>query len=353
MTALLGFFLVRSGVISSVHSFAADPTRGTAMLIIIFIVASVAMISFGKKYTEMKFVTEDQIFTVSREAAILIQVVLLLAMAATVLLGIFYPMMLEVFAKKRISVGEPYFNAVFVPIALAMSALMIFIPVVKWQREFLRNVIKKSGLSFIVACIIAMYVEVKYPQDVSFGIIAGVVIFSWLIILAAEVILRKLITKDKISKGFVAMIISHAAFGILGLAITLNAAFQKDTQLVMKMKDKKEFEGISLELSATEIDKGKNFLSQKADFVVNGDVTVTPENRIYFPDLTKTHEADIDGGLLRDVYVVMGQTEQVEGKENEYLFPTRIYIKPYMFFIWFSVLMIAFGGFIALLPKKK
>lgn len=349
MCSLLGFFLVRSGLLSSVHTFASDPLRGSVMLIIIFIIAAVAMISFGKKCATMRFKTEDQIHYISREAGILIQVVLLMAMAATIFLGIFYPIVLELFLKERIGIGEPYFNSVFVPITFGMMTVMIFVPILKWQRERIRTVLRKSIISFMLSACFVMYMEVAY-KEVSNKIGVGLFLSAWIILLGVEVVLKKLITKDKLSKSFVAMIISHAAFGGLVMGITLNAAFSSDTQVVMKLKDKTEFEGLNIQAQTSVVNQSKNFISQQVSFDVNGKI-LKPENRIYFPDLTKTHEADIDYGFAKDVYVVMGQSEEV--KKGEYVFPTRIYIKSFMFVIWFSVVCMAFGGFLALLPKKK
>jgi cytochrome c-type biogenesis protein CcmF len=356
LSSLLGFFLVRSGILSSVHSFASDPTRGIMMLAVIFVISSYAMIRLGKGFMEMDPQTEGQTDFISREVAILFQMIILMAMAATILLGVMYPMLLEIFFESRISVGEPYFNAVFVPIALGLIILMVFAPILKWQREKGLTVLKKSLLSFVASAAIAIFVKNKYADEVSVFAAFSIFACSWLAISAIEIISRRALAKEKISKGFASMIISHAAFGLLGLAITLVVTFESDRQLAIEKGGSISIEKYSLKLNSSEIIKGKNYLAQKTDFTLSeGDkeiATLSPENRIYFPELTKTHETSVDYGILRDVYVVLGQTEQ-DKNDGDYLFPTRVYFKPFIFFIWFSVVMMAFGGFLAMLPKKK
>lgn len=355
MSSLLGFFLVRSGVLSSVHTFAADPTRGTIMLAILFSIVAYSFTLFGIRYGQIKFIPEGQMFGVSREVGILFQVVLLIAMTFTILLGIFYPLILEMFFKKRISVGEPYFNMIFIPISLAFILLAVFAPILKWQREKLSTVIKKSLFSFVLSTGFAVYLITYYPLEVSAHLAFSAFACAWLAISAPEVIIRRLLKKEKVSKGFTSMIISHAAFGLLGLAITLKVSFETDNQFVFREGDTKEFAGYNLKLDSSEVNKGANYFSQKAKFSMkeNGGEAkkFSPENRIYFPDLTKTHEADIGSSILKDVYVVLGQTEQES--ENSFAFPTRVYVKPFIFFIWFSVVMMAFGGLLAMLPKRK
>jgi cytochrome c-type biogenesis protein CcmF len=362
MSALLGFFLVRSGVLSSVHTFASDPTRGTIMLAILFSIAAYSFTLFGKRYAQIKFIPEGQIFPVSREVGILFQTILLIVMTITILLGIFYPLVLEMFFQKRISVGEPYFNAVFIPISLAFILLAVFAPILKWQREKLSVVIKKSLFSFVLSAGLAVYLKLTYPQEMAFHLAFAVFASAWLAISAPEIIIRRLINKEKVSKGFASMIISHAAFGLLALAITLKVSFEIDTQIVFREGDTKEFADYKITLNSSEIYRGANYITQKPEFSVskNGEDigNFSPENRIYFPDLTKTHEADIGFSVLRDLYIVLGQTELEkqdleEGKKEQYAFPTRVYIKPFIFFIWFSVLLMAFGGFLAMLPNKK
>lgn len=363
MSSLLGFFLVRSGVLSSVHTFASDPTRGTIMLAILFSIAAYSFTLFGKRYTQIKFIPEGQMFAVSREVGILFQTILLMAMAITILLGIFYPLILEMFFQKRISVGEPYFNAVFIPISLAFIILAVFAPILKWQREKLSVVIKKSLFSLVLALALAIYLKISYPQEMAFHLAFAVFACAWLAISATEIIIRRLMKREKVSKGFASMIISHTAFGLLGLAITLKVSFETDTQFVFREGDTKEFADYKVTLNSSEIYRGANYITQKPNFLVEkkGEKIgiFSPENRIYFPDLTKTHEADIGFSIWRDLYIVLGQTElektsiDKEQPQESYAFPTRIYIKPFIFFIWFSVLLMAFGGFLAMLPKKK
>ncbi len=361
LCGLLGFFLVRSGILSSVHSFASDPTRGIFMLAVISIIAFYSMIIFGKKLFEVKYITEGQTFFLSREIGILIMITFLLSAALAIMLGIFYPMITELFFKERISVGEPYFNMIVVPITLVLMVIMVFAPILKWQRESMRNLFKRSLPSLIMAAFAIALLRYFSKEHISPFLYFAIFSSAWLFISAVQIILLRALKREKISKGFTAMIIAHAAFGLLGLSITLNSIYTQDEQKVMLPGQNEEVAGYKLKFNDTQIIKGKNYLAQKGDFTLSdnkGEVAnLSPESRIYLPLLTRTYEADIHYTLLSDFYLVLGKSETLpadkKGKNGQEAFPVRIYIRPFMFFIWFSILAMAFGGFLAMLPKKK
>jgi cytochrome c biogenesis factor len=318
---------------------------------------------------------------VSREIAILMQVILLFAMSASILLGIFYPLFMEIFFKRTISVGEPYFNSVFIPISLAFALLAIFAPFLKWQNERMKNVLKKSYPSLLISLAFLLYLNFKYQGQFSLFLNISNFIFLWLLISGIEVVLRKYFKKEKLSKGFLAMIIAHSAFGLLGLSITLKVSLEKQTIFTMHEGDKENFEGFTIRLEKSEILKSSNYLAQRATFLINNNVYLYPENRIYFPGIVNTYENDIHSTIGRDFYIVMGQPELQKKEINEltskkipyiksprekakkelaknsdediYIFPVRIYIKPFITFIWLSVVIMAFGAFLGMLPKKK
>jgi len=374
LTALLGFFLVRSGILTSVHSFASDPTRGLVMLGIVFVISSYAMILYGKCLTELKFIPEGRMDFISREFGILLQIVLLAGMGITIMRGIIYPLVLDMFFDTKISVGEPYFNLTFIPISFMFIFLAVFAPILKWQKERLSTVVKKSFPSFVVSAVITIYLRIKFPDNISPIITISIFLCLWLFLSCVGLTITRMVKREKISKSFVSMMMAHGAFGLLGLAITLNIAFAEDTERLMKPGDKINFGGYDFTLRSSSIRKDSNFIAQTAKFEVakeNSIIALYPENRIYFPSFTKTHEADVHYGVMEDIYINIGESERSpdakhkkvkaamednqQGGYNsaEYAFPSRIYIKPFMFFIWFSVLVMAFGGFIAMLPKKK
>ncbi len=354
LAALAGFFMVRSGILSSVHSFAADPTRGIVMLAIVFAISAYALILFGKNFLELKPNILENFGILSRQALVIGNVIFMLALAFTIKLGVIYPITLSVFNIADISVGEPYFNKVFVPISIVLVFIMIFTPFIKWQNEKIVNVIKRSAFSFIVSVLITGFVYYFNENKFNIRAIAALFMGCWLILSLAEILIKRAAKREKISKGFFAMSVAHIGFGGLCIAISLVTSLESGKSFVLKENKKVSFEDYELSLSKSQIKQERNYFAQEADIILtqgNKKITLKPENRIYFPDMTKTFETDIKYSLSKDMYVVMG--ESTEKENNDYSFPLRFYIKPFIAFVWLSALLIAIGGFIAMLPKKK
>lgn len=354
LAALAGFFLVRSGIISSVHSFASDPTRGIVMLSIVFAISIYAAVIFGKNFFVLKPNIFEDFGVLSRQALVIYNIMLLLVLTATIKLGVIYPIFLSVFNIADISVGEPYFNKVFVPIAILLCFVMILTPFIKWQNEKLINVVKKSGASF-AASLLAVGLVVYYnPDEINLRACFALFMGCWLIFSLVEILTKRAIKREKISKGFFAMSVAHIGFGGLCIAIALVTSLSTEKDFIISEGKKMEVDKYEVFLRKSEIIQKKNYFAQKAEIILSenkNQTKFTPENRIYFPDMSKTYETDIKYSLSKDLYMVMG--ESTENGDNVYSFPVRFYIKPFIAFIWISSLLIAIGGFIAMLPKKK
>ncbi len=364
LLALIGFFLVRSGILSSVHSFANSPERGVAMLVIIFSFLIYSSYIFTKNFARLKPDIYENYSVLSRQALVVANVVLFFAVALTLLLGIIYPIILDVFNLSQISVGEPYFNKTIIPITIAILLIMIFTPFIKWQNEKLTSIIKKSYLSFLISLGLTILIYFYYPSKFGFISIASIFAGLWIFTSLFEVLSIRFCKREKISRGFFAMSIAHIGFAGLCITIAVLTSLEEEHHFDLTEEKNVKINQYKISFVKSEILRGDNFLAQKLTLQVNDKskpkkdiLTFEPENRVYLPSFTKTNEADVESFLAKDLYFVMGESQEIASKnENSgraYLFPITFYIKPFISFLWIFALVIAFGGFLAATAKKK
>lgn len=352
--SIFGFFIVRSGILSSVHSFASDPTRGIFMLSIMVIITI-----FGFYNIIFKNLRSDEptieLGIISRYGLILGNILLLAVLAFTLILAILYPVIMEFISNDKISIGQPYFNAVYIPISLLMALIMVYTPYIKWPREKLWPPIKKSINSLLFSIIITAIVKFKYPDEVTIRPMIGLFFGLWILSSLLFLLIIRKLKGEKISQGFFAMCVSHIGFGLLLVAISLKVSFELEKHLIFKPNDKIQFAGYNIGFKGYSIGKRDNYFFQSADFLLvnkknDKRVVLTPENRVYMPKLTKTHESAIYHRLFSDVYLVLG--ESIAQKKG-YKFPVRIFYKPFTSYIWIAAFIIALGAFIGILPNRK
>lgn len=352
LLSLVGFFLVRSGVLSSVHSFASDPNRGLVMLAIVSILSSYAFYLFGKNIFNYNKPLRYKYTVFSRQVHLGFNVVLFMSLATTILLGLFYPIILEVLDINSISVGEPYFERTFVPLSVLLSLVAVFTPFVKWHK----NKISKFGKlipSFLTSVIITFILRNYFPQ---ISLLASVCVFSglWLFVSMLELfVLRLFDSNNKVTRGLLVLFLSHGGFGLLIIFITLVVSLETSDEAIISKSQPFEKDGLKIELEHSKISKNGNYLYHRAEFKVSqgkNNYYLKPENRIYFPDAKKTYEVDIVTDYFADHYMVMGASEAAES--GEYQFPVRFYTKPFILYMWLAMVMISLGGFVALIPKR-
>jgi cytochrome c-type biogenesis protein CcmF len=353
VVGVFGFFIVRSGILSSVHSFASDPIRGIMMLIITLII-----LLFGFYHVFFKGLKSKtppfELSIFSRHGLILSNTLISLTLAFTLFIAILYPVILEMFFEKKITVGEPYFNAVYIPISFLLLFFMVFTPYLKWPKERLMLALKKSSKSFLSSLLIVIILKSLFSENITARVFLGIFLGSWLIFSLGGLLLVRKVKKEKISKGFFAMAVAHIGFGLLVLSISVKTGFELEKHIVMSVGDKTEFANFKIKLTGYQIAKKYNYFLQSANFKISQNketFKLYPENRIYMPKFTKTSESAIHYGLFSDFYISMG--ESIQNAENDYSFPVKIYYKPFISFIWLSCLIIALGGLIAILPSRN
>lgn len=352
--ALTGFFLVRSGILSSVHSFASDPNRGLFMLAIVFILSAYSMYLFGRNLFSYHKESNYHYTILSRQVHIGINVVIFLALTITILLGLFYPIILEVFNIRSISIGEPYFEKVFLPLSILLAVVAVFTPFIKWHKNKLSKIVR--ALPSLVSSIVIAFVIQHYFSNIGNFALISLICGLWLFISMLELyVLRIFDDRGKITRGLNVLFLSHGGFGLLIVFITLLVTQQSKVESIISKNNAYESDAAKIELLNSEISKRDNFLYQSAKFKLElegGQVLeLNPENRVYFPDVKKTYEVDIKSDHFADYYMVMGKSEMNE--EGDYEFPVRFYIKPFIMYMWLAMFMIGLGGLIALIPKRK
>ncbi len=356
--SLLGTFLVRSGVLTSVHAFATDPRRGVFILMYLVVVIGGALMLFA--WRAPKVGLGEKFDVVSRESMLLANNVVLAAAAGSVLLGTMYPLLMDALGAGKISVGPPYFDAVFVAIMAPGLFLMGLGPLAKWKKASLPEI----GTRLKVAAVISIVSAVLVPflmGHMSLMVVVGVFMAFWvgsttLILLGNRIKSRSAATPHLIEnlKGiplaFYGMLLAHLGIGVFILGVTLVKGYESEQDLRMDKNDVAKIDHLDFKFEGTAKIQGPNYESEQGTFTVtsNGKLVATlkPEKRFYPVQGSVMTEADIRPGLVKDLYVSLG-----EPLENG-AWSIRIYIKPFVQWIWAGCILMALGGFCALADKR-
>ncbi|MBI2791084.1 MAG: heme lyase CcmF/NrfE family subunit [Gammaproteobacteria bacterium] len=342
--SLIGTFLVRSGVISSVHAFASDPARGSFILCFLAIVIMGSCSLYLGRGLNVK--AKPQSSLLSRESMMLLGNIVLFVSTLTVLLGTIYPIFLEVIQQERISVGAPYFNMVFIPLMLPILVLMIFAPHLQWQGNQLSLLwphIKKLCLILLMLLIAIFFLPQSFTLLSTIGILLG----SGVIIGTLYKLMK--MAKDQNMFRFPlsrwSMIIAHVGLGVSVLGIALTTSLETEKEINMMPSETVEIQGYQFTFKNEKGVQGSNYEGLQAEFIVrkNSQIVATlfPEKRYFIPRNLPMTETAISPGLLRDFYIALG-----ERSENGN-WSVRIYIKPFVRWIWLGGLLVAIGAFFA------
>lgn len=358
--SLLGTFLVRSGILVSVHAFASDPTRGMFILAFLVLVIGGSLLLYAIKAPAIRSTARFSLL--SRETFLLINNILLAIALAVVLLGTLFPLVSSALNLGSYSVGPPYFNAMFVPLTLPMLALMGIAPYISWKRS---NKVAIAIPKWMIAALIALFTAVlstfilskQYQQTFSWTAFITLLLSVWLIAATALHVLSKaqnqqgfLVGIKKLSISYWAMVIAHTGIAITALGIGLTSVYAQQKDVRMLVGDDVLVSGYRYQLSAINTFKGPNYSGTRGNIrVYDGDDFVAllqPEKRFYYAARNVMTEAAIDPSLTRDLYVALGE-ELGEGA-----WAVRVHVKPFVRCIWLGALMMALGGFMAVTDKR-
>lgn len=338
--SLIGTFLVRSGVLVSVHSFAADPTRGLVLLIFLSLLIGGALTLFS--FRIQRFFSPPQFSLFSRETILLMNTIFLLTAAATISLGTLYPIVLDALGMEKISVGEPYFNIIFLILMLPMLFIMGLSPHVKWQTNQIKLLSKQSTSIFLTSIVIALsfliMMRLPFKLLTFIGLVSGV----WIITSSLAHLVKFNINLSKSS-----MIVAHIGIAILALGITLNKSYSIERQVKMSPGDEITLANNQVRFAALVSRDHPNYLSQEARFTLNANNTIIAEDRVYKSHDQHLQTPGINVTTWRDIYIALGS--QIKNDE----WAVRLYYKPAVRWIWLGGILLMLGGLLSLLNHLK
>lgn len=344
--SLLGTFLVRSGVLSSVHAFATDPERGLFILVFLALVVGGSLTLYTWRAPGVA--PGEPFALVSRETLLLLNNVLLLAAAGTVLLGTMYPLFLDALGLGKLSVGPPYFETVFVPLMLPLLVLLGIGPFLRWKQAGWREALAQlrvPAAGAVVALVAAAAAGAAPLVAVGLGVAA------WVLLASGAHLVRRLrhggrgqmaAQAARSPRSYWGMLLGHAGMGVFVIGVTMARGYDESRDASLRVGQAVEAGGYQFVLAAVGEVRGPNYVGMRATVQVRRDgrpvATMHPERRLYtVQDMTMT-EAAIDRGLARDLYVSLGE-ETGDGR-----WVVRAQHKPFIGWIWGGCLLMAAGG---------
>ncbi len=346
--SLLGTFLVRSGVLSSVHAFAQDPLRGLFILIFLLILIGGSLILFAKRAGAVK--VAGDFGAVSRETALLTGNVLLLAALATVLLGTLYPLLLDAFSLGKISVGPPYFNAVFVPMMAPVLLLLGIAPWMRWGQESLPELLRKVRWQALAAVLLGMALPFAFDAW-KWQAALGLVLAAWMMLSTVSGLVVRRRATGGLPLSAYGMGCAHVglAIGIIGMGLV--SAYQSEKTVAMNPGDNTRLGHYEFAFRGAEEVPASNYSAMRGTIELKRDgqrvATLRPEKRIYRSSQMKMTEAAIRYGFVGDVYVALG-----EPLPNG-AWSVQFYLKPFVGWLWGGALLMACGGLLSAVGARR
>ena len=353
--SLLGTFLVRSGVLTSVHAFASDPDRGLFILIFLALVVGGSLLLYAIRAPQVKSSAGFEL--VSRESVLLINNVLLVVTAASILLGTLYPLFIDAMGLGKISVGPPYFNAVFIPLMAPMALVVGFGVMLRWKRDQI-GALAKRLVWIVVACLAGGLLVPLAMPFYSWAAVLGVTLALWTVAISILAFIDRFASKGfswkrvtQIPAGFYGMTVAHLGIAVFVIGITFTSTYSIERDGKMTPGDKLDMSGYIFEFHGVKQTEGPNYLAEQGFLTVTyqGEevAKLQPQKRIYRVQKMPMTEAAIDAGWFRDLFVAIG-----EPLGNQGAWSLRVYYKSFIRWIWYGALFMAAGGLIATCDKR-
>ena len=354
--SLLGTFLVRSGVLTSVHAFATDPERGIFILVFLVVVVGFSLLLFA--WRAPKVGLGGKFSLLSRESMLLANNLLLMVAAASVMLGTLYPLIVDALGLGKLSVGPPYFEAVFVPVMTPAIFLIGLGPIARWKQASLPTLAVRMRWAFAVSLITALimpFVMGEWKPLVSFGLLLAFWIITSIIVNLKHRLQSSgeggLFTRlAKQSRSFYGMHFAHLGVAIFIIGVTMVNGYEVERDVRMNVGDVVTVNNYTFRFNGVSDVVGPNYKSIQGEIEVLKDGeymrSLLPEKRTYNASGMVMTEASIDTGLLRDLYVALGEPLA----NDEWV--VRVYHKPFVVWIWLGCIMMALGGILAVTDRR-
>ena len=345
--SLLGTFLVRSGVLTSVHAFAADPERGLFILIFLVLVVGGSLTLFAFRAPTVASPISYKLE--SRESLLLANNLIFAVSAIVVLVGTLFPLMMDALGQGKYSVGPPYFNAVFVPAMALVAPFMAVGPISRWKQDEAKRWISELGFPAVICVIVALLVPYLGIGEVNLWATLAVLLAAWVLlglardlqqrsrgVISAGAMLRRL------TPSYIGMLTAHFGFALVIIGAVFVTQFSEERDLRMEVGDSITLNDHGFTLQALTVVEGPNYVADRGVFSVaykgTAFTTLMPEKRRYVASGQIMTEAAIDAGVLRDLYIALGEPL------GDGAWSVRVQHKPFIRWIWFGALLIGVGG---------
>ena len=352
--SLLGTFLVRSGVLTSVHAFATDPSRGVFILLFLSVIIGGSLLLYSWRASQIRSTVHFSL--VSRETGLLLNNVILVVTACSILLGTLYPLILDALGIGKISVGPPYFNSVFIPLTAPLAALVGVGALARWKRESGLVLARKLALPLLLSVAGGFAITTWLLPYFTWGAALGMVLAIW-VFLTMMLWLKEQggvgglmgVFKNTTRAGW-GMFFGHLGIAVFIVGVALTSIYSQEKDLRIEQEQSYHLGGYDFLFKGATRTAGPNYLADRGEVEVSRDgkhvSTLYPEKRDYRSGMPMT-EAGIDAGITRDLFVALGEPLGKDGAWS-----LRIYHKPFVRWVWLGGLFMALGGLLAASDKR-
>ena len=353
--SLLGTFLVRSGVLTSVHAFATDPARGLFILVFLAIVVGGSLTLYALRAPAVS--SRVSFDWVSRESLLLCNNIVFLVSTLTVLFGTLFPLFMDALGQGKYSVGPPYFNAVFVPLMAVLVPFMGVGPISRWKSDSPRRWQSELAVPAIVA-IGCGFTLPLLGVDYNLWVALAATLSSWLVLGLLKDLWNRVRTAASVGRGlrrltpsYWGMFIAHLGFAVCVTGIVATSQYSIERDLKMSPGERQVLAGYEFHFTELAQVRGPNFVADEARFTVRRDgrlvATLAPQKRRYLASNQVMTEAAIDPGLFRDLYVAMGEPIGEAGA-----WAIRLHYKPLVRWMWLGAILMSIGGFTTVADRR-
>ena len=341
--SIIGTFIVRSGLITSVHAFASDPTRGIFIILLLFLVTLLSLSIYAKNYIKKQPNIELNFF--SKETFLIINNLLLSVIAFTVFLGTIYPLIIETINNNRISVGPPFYNITVIPFAILLAFFSALGPILAWNQNSIKNLLRNISIPLALTLIITIAIFFMF-ENLSLIIFIGLFSGVWLFLNSLNNLAH--IRFQGLNNW--ASFFAHSGFAILILGVSISSSHQNEYEGKIDITNQINFSGYILKFESFNEEIVENYITTKGKFKLSrndNEFFLYPEKRFYPIEQSQTTEAAIISSNLSQFYLVLG--EQI----NDDSWVIRIWYKPMIMLIWIGGLFMGIGGLLSLVKRIK
>ena len=354
--SLLGTFLVRSGILTSVHAFANDPSRGQFILVLLGITVGLSLLVFALRAPRVSH--KVGFSWLSRDALMLINNILLVIMMVTVLIGTVYPLLLDALQLGKISVGPPYFNALFLPLTLVLVLFMGLGPVSRWKQTPVKQLVRRLWLAAVGAVVLGAALPLLFAERWSPAVAIGLIAALWIVLPMVRDLVDKTRNAASVGAGLKKLSLAYwgMQFGHLGMAVTIVGVavvsnYSIEETVRMAPGDSVEVAGYTFTMTELDDYRGPNYVADRANIEVRrggGEsfFTMQPAKQVYLATRMPMSKVALRPGLFRDLYVAMGE-DLGDGS-----WAMRVQYKPFVRWLWLGGLLMAFGGLLAVADRR-